>query len=292
MKLPRVLALAPVLALASGCSQVETKKEVSSYTCQGPVQLCLVIISKDANGKFVARPDNLTTSKGVGKTIVWAFAEPDEYIFDLVRPKAEKDRIEAVKGKPLQDVGIRPCYPTDNPALGSLPVRQGRYWRCDIRSDAKPFVGLEYQVYFHGKRDRKQYQLDPTMSNNGGPSGGPSALRNEDLTIQPGSGGAFSPSKNPVKIGDGTYVSWKAPTGFSFWDNGSDLSDRLSLSDGSVPICWIAKTANGGAEEQLNSGEFFNCLFVGDEAVPLGYSLTFAATKDSARSTVSGTLAK
>ena len=292
MKPFRVLVIAPLLALASGCSVVETKKEVSSYTCQGKVQLCLVVISKDANGKFIARPDQLTTSKGVGKSIVWAFAEPDEYIFDLVRPKAEKDRVEPVKGKPLQDLGVRPCYPTDDPALGSRPVRQGRFWRCDIKADAKPFVGLEYQVYFHGRRDGKQYQLDPTMSNNGGPSGGPAVLADENVVIQPGGSGSYVASKEPVKIRDGVYVSWQAPSGFMFWDNGSESSDRLSLSDGSIPICWVAKSADGGADEKLESGPYFICFFVGDEALPLTYSLSFSQSRDSAKSMVSGTLSR
>lgn len=293
MKLFRVLIPLPVLAVMSGCSPLTTQKEVSSYTCRGTVQLCLVVISKDANGKFIARPDNLTTSKGVGKTIIWAFAEPDEYVFDRVRPKAELDRVEAVKGPTLEERGVRPCYPTDNPALGSRPVSQGRYWRCDIKGDAKEFVGVEYQVYFHSRRDGKQYQLDPTMSNNGSPGGGMVAAVDENLTIQPGNNaGTFFPSKEPVPIRGDTYLSWKAPSGFMFWDDGSASSDRLSLSDGSSPMCWVAETANGGANELLKSGPFFNCFFVGNESLPLSYSLSFAPTKDSARSTVSGTLSK
>ena len=239
-----------------------------------------MVISKDANGKFIARPDNLTTSKGVGKTIVWAFAEPDDYIFDLVRPKAELDRVEAVRGKPLADLGVRPCYPTNDPALRSLPVSQGRYWRCDIKGGAEEFIGVEYQVYFHGTRDGKQYRLDPTMSNHGGPSGGTVASVREAITISPGSiAGTFVPSKEPISIRGDSYVSWQAPSGFMFWDDGSASSDRLSLSDGSVPICWVAEKPDSGASEVLTSGAYFNCFFASNDSLPLGYSLSFAPTQ-------------
>jgi hypothetical protein len=266
----------------------------SSYNCQGAVQLCLVVISRDSAGKFSAWPRTLATPPGVPKTIVWTFAEAGRYYFDVNGPAATRDRIVSDKNEPLSKYGVRPCYPTEDPALQSPPVSTGRYWRCDVRPGATDLIDREYQIYFHDRRDGSQHKLDPTISNNGPPDpGGVTAMAVAKVVIRPGStAGTFEPSVNPVPVTSDMYVSWQAPANYMFVDNGSPSSSALTFSDGSESMCWAAKTPEASASESVSEGAYFNCFVVASDAWPRDYTLNFKPVSGSGDSLVRGTLRK